>query len=429
MRHIAVIGVGECELLLAFALLDRGFDITVYSDRSPEQLLTGRLSIPAFLFNSSLQLERDLGLNFWEEEAPLADGVGIDLRDASGRSTLAIRGCLLDKAGQATDPRTKFSRWMGELQKRGGQLVVGQVSIVDLERIAASHDLTMIGSGWASNRGGLQDMFERDDARSPHRMTPRHLTALVLASPQGPAGKPLTMPCTLRLTFVAGVGEIVSSPFYAHTVGECRSYLFEAIPNAAMDRFGAARDGNEVLVIARQLIAQFSPEEWQHVQEARLVDPQAWLKTSFAPIVRRPVAQLPSGAATLAIGDTFCLLDPVACQAPNLAAQMADHLARTITARCDAAFDAPWMNAVMQSFWDDSALHAVNLTQTLLTLPGEALMNVLRAASQAPPLADALVGSFQRARDMSPWLDDVGEACQFITSHGVTMPLTKPIKE
>ena len=57
----------------------------------------------------------------------------------------------------------------------------------------------------------------------------------------------------LRFNFIAGVGEYFSLPFYTHTRGECRSFLFEAIPGGPMDRFQDARDGQEMLEIAQAL--------------------------------------------------------------------------------------------------------------------------------------------------------------------------------
>ena len=39
MRKISLIGGGQCGLLLGFALLDKGYSVTLYTDRSAEQVL------------------------------------------------------------------------------------------------------------------------------------------------------------------------------------------------------------------------------------------------------------------------------------------------------------------------------------------------------------------------------------------------------
>ena len=54
MRKISLIGGGQCGLLLGFALLDKGYSVTLYTDRSAEQVLNSRIPSTAFMFDSSL---------------------------------------------------------------------------------------------------------------------------------------------------------------------------------------------------------------------------------------------------------------------------------------------------------------------------------------------------------------------------------------
>lgn len=412
MRKIAIIGGGQCGLLMAFGLLDRGFDVTLYCERSAEQVLAGRITGTAFLFNSTLQMERKLGLNFWEDEVPLGEGIAIDFRDPDGKSLLAVKGRLLDKAGQALDQRTKFARWMSEFEKRGGTLVVQSVSVDELDLIAGQHALTIVAAG----RGTLQNLFERDDEKSVHRSPARHIAALLLRGPKmlGDRPWPGTPFRPVRLNFVSGVGEFFSLPFYSHTVGECRSFLFEARPGSAMDRFNEARDGAEMLALARQVVAQFALDDLPQLEQAELTDPNAWLKTAFTPVVRIPVSRLPSGRAVLAAGDTACLNDPIAGQGANNASRMADFLVRRIAAHGEADFDEGWMHDAMRTFWDESARYATAFTNSMLEPPRAPALEVLHAASRSQPVADALMACFDNPRSFWPWIADIGEARSFV---------------
>lgn len=417
MRKISLIGGGQAGLLLGFALLDKGYAVTLYTDRSPEQVLNSRIPSTAFLFNSSLQFERELGLNFWEDVTPYGEGMHVDFRGPDGRIGLTVQGRLGELKGQALDQRTKFSRWMREFSQRGGKLVIQSVSVADLERIAADSDLTMVAAG----KGPINAFFERDEVRSAHSTPPRHLAALLLTGPQLMGDRPWArVPFRpLRFNFVAGVGEFFSLPFYTHTRGECRSFLFEAIPGGPMDRFQAARDGHELLEIARAVVADFAPDDLHHLDGAELTDEDAWLKGSFLPTVRKPVGRLPGGGLVMAIGDTAVLNDPIAGQGANNAVRMVRYLAERIQAQGQRAFDADWMQDVFETFWNESAVFTTGFTNALLLPPGEPVMEVLGAASVHPPVADAFMRCFDNPRNYFPWITDVALARAFVAERTV----------
>ncbi|HKT68900.1 MAG TPA: NAD(P)-binding domain-containing protein, partial [Terriglobales bacterium] len=65
MRKIAIIGGGQSGLQLALGLLKNKYEVTVVSNRPPEQILKGRVTSSQFMFHDSLQNERDLEINFW----------------------------------------------------------------------------------------------------------------------------------------------------------------------------------------------------------------------------------------------------------------------------------------------------------------------------------------------------------------------------
>jgi cation diffusion facilitator CzcD-associated flavoprotein CzcO len=70
MRKVAIVGGGQSGLQLALGLLQNPYEVIVVSNRTPEQILSGRVSSSQFMFHDSLQNERDLGINFWSVNVP-----------------------------------------------------------------------------------------------------------------------------------------------------------------------------------------------------------------------------------------------------------------------------------------------------------------------------------------------------------------------
>ena len=79
MRKVAILGGGQSGLQLALGLLQNQYEVTVISNRMPEQILSGRVSSSQFMFHDSLQNERNLGINFWESECPVTEGIAFTI--------------------------------------------------------------------------------------------------------------------------------------------------------------------------------------------------------------------------------------------------------------------------------------------------------------------------------------------------------------
>ena len=122
MRKIAIVGAGQSGLQLALGLQQKGYDITVVSSRTPEQIFKGRVSSSQFMFHDSLQCERDLGLNFWEKKCPITEGISFSVPAPDGSKALFWEA-RLDHYGQSVDQRVKFAGWLEEFARRGGKVV------------------------------------------------------------------------------------------------------------------------------------------------------------------------------------------------------------------------------------------------------------------------------------------------------------------
>jgi 2-polyprenyl-6-methoxyphenol hydroxylase-like FAD-dependent oxidoreductase len=68
VSRVAIVGAGQSGLQLALGLLGAGHEVTVVSDRTAEEVATGRVMSSQCMFETALQTERALGLDFWSED-------------------------------------------------------------------------------------------------------------------------------------------------------------------------------------------------------------------------------------------------------------------------------------------------------------------------------------------------------------------------
>src|SRR5262250_1138619 len=106
MRKIAIVGGGQSGLQLALGLQQKGYDLTVVSNRTANQIRNGRVSSSQFMFHDSLQNERELGINFWEKRCPPTAGVAFSVPAPDGNRALFWEA-QLDHYGQSVDQRVK----------------------------------------------------------------------------------------------------------------------------------------------------------------------------------------------------------------------------------------------------------------------------------------------------------------------------------
>ena len=157
------------------ALLDAGYQVTLYSDRTAAQWLNeSRPTGTAARFHISLEFERELGLNHWEKEAP--KGEGVHLTFCPARTT----GCSRWPAGSKTISSPSICglqshRWMNDFAAKGGKIEIENVTVARLDEIAAAHELTIVAAG----RADLCNLFERDAARSVYDKPQRNLTMII----------------------------------------------------------------------------------------------------------------------------------------------------------------------------------------------------------------------------------------------------------
>ena len=88
------------------------------------------------------------------------DGLGITIAGPDGRQG-GPWVYTLDKPGQAVDQRVKYPGWMKKFTECGGELVIHEAGIADLENYARGGDLVILAGG----KGDIVKLFERDAER------------------------------------------------------------------------------------------------------------------------------------------------------------------------------------------------------------------------------------------------------------------------
>ncbi|NUU22169.1 MAG: FAD-binding oxidoreductase, partial [Streptomycetaceae bacterium] len=204
MRKILIVGAGQSGLQLALGLQDRGYQVTVISDRTAEELRAGHVMSTQCMFDTALGHERDLGLNLWDAETPRVRGVGVSVAARDGGRAVDWVG-RLDASAQSVDQRIKMAAWLEIFAERGGHVVVHPVTVSDLEWYGQRYDLVLLAAG----KGPLAAMFARDRARSPYD---RPMRSLAVAYVHGLGPRPEHDFAAVRCNLVPGVGELFVMP-------------------------------------------------------------------------------------------------------------------------------------------------------------------------------------------------------------------------
>jgi len=394
MSRILIVGAGQAGLQLAIGLLQSGHEVTVVSNRTPQDIHDGQVSSSQCMFGAALAHERELGINHWDAVCPPVEGISLSVPAPDGSGAKAIDwAARLRDAAQSVDQRLKMPIWMEDLESAGGRLVIEDAGIEDLERHAAENDLVVVAAG----KGVITRLFERTPERSPYD-TP--MRALALTYVTGMTPRPEYS--AVNFNIVPTVGEYFVFPALT-TGGECEIMVFEGIPGGPMDCLGDVSSPAEHLAKSRWIHETFMPWEAERCREIELTDDRGILAGRFAPTVRNPVGVLPSGASVLGLADTVMLNDPITGQGSNNASKMAAAYLEAIRARGDGPFDRAFMAQTFEDFWTSYGQYVTGWTNALLSPPPPHVLELLGAGNAHAEVADRFVNGFDDPRDYYDW--------------------------
>jgi 2-polyprenyl-6-methoxyphenol hydroxylase-like FAD-dependent oxidoreductase len=407
-RKIAIVGAGQAGMVLAFGLLNEGYEVTVFERRPADEIERGPIFSTAMVFDRQLDVERKLGLQEWEGKAPVCNGMHATLRLPSNEIVLQIQGGL-DETCQGVDARLKASTWLRLFERQGGRVVHQAIGRLQLEEMADAFDLVVVSSG----KGGVGDVFERDAERSLFEAPPRRLGAVILKGVHEWEEIPYT---ALKFQYFIAIGEFFAIPFYSHS-GPCRAVVFEAPPGSPMDIWGEVDNADAALATALRLLRDFSPQDWPNYCNAKLVDERSWLRGAITPTVRKAVGRLRSGKAVMAMGDMAVLNDPISGTGANDAVRQADRMTRAILERGDLPFTEDWMREVFDGYYHERGRHTMDFTRQMTGPMTEPFWKVLQGAAQSPGVAHTFTNMFNDIKESMGWMTDMNAAEAVCAAH------------
>lgn len=394
MRKILVVGAGQSGLQLALGLQAHGYEVTLMSNRTADEIRSGRVLSTQCMFHTALQHERDLQLNFWETQAPNIEGLGVSVAGPESQRVIDWVG-RLDGYAQSVDQRLKMAGWMEMFAQRGGQLVIHGAAVSDLDYFSRTYDLVLVSAG----KGELVSMFGRDASRSPFT-EPQRALAVAYVHGLGPRPEHPEFDA-VRCNLVPGVGELFVMP--ALTLSGRADILFwEGVPGGPLDVFNGVKDPGEHLSLTLKLMERFTPWEYARATKVELTDANATLSGRYAPTVRNPVGRLPGGGLVLGVADVVVTNDPVTGQGANSAAKCAASYLASILEHGDKEFDEAWMRQTFDRYWD-TAQHVTKWTNAMLGVPPEHVLKLIGAGSALQPVADRFANGFNNPADFEDY--------------------------
>lgn len=402
MRKIGIVGAGQSGLQLAIGLRREGYETVLLSAQAPAEIRTGRVTSSQCMFGTALQYERDVGITEWDGVCPPIEGIEFTI--ASPQGAAAVRwSARLHRPAMSVDQRVKMPRLMEELRRMGGEIRICQAGLAELEELAGECDLVIVAAG----KGVIANIFERDSVRSQFD---RPMRALALTYVKGL--KPRPEHSAVCFNLVPGVGEYFVFPALT-TSGPCEIMVFEGVPGGPMDCWREVTSPEQHLETSLGILKQFMPWEFARAGAVSLTDANGVLSGRFPPTVRHPVAKLPSGRFVLGMADVVCLNDPITGQGSNNASKCADTYRHRIIERGWGAFDAEWMQATFDSYWE-YARFVTGWTNAMLLPPPPHVLELLVAAAGRKDIAEWFVNGFDDPRDFFPRLSDPAAAGEFI---------------
>lgn len=402
MRKIGIVGAGQAGLQLAIGLRRDGYETVLLSAQTPAEIRAGRVTSSQCMFGTALQYEHDVGITEWDGVCPPIEGIEFTI--ASPQATPATRwSARLRKPAMSVDQRIKMPQLMEELRRSGGEIRICQAGLAELDTLAAECELVIVAAG----KGAIANIFERDSVRSQFD---RPMRALALTYVKGLEPRPEHSAVCFNL--IPGVGEYFVFPALT-TTGPCEIMVFEGVPGGPMDCWREVTSAAQHLETSLRILEQFVPWEFARAGAVRLTDTSGVLSGRFPPTVRHPVAKLPSGRFVLGMADVACLNDPVTGQGSNNASKCAEVYRRRILERGTSAFDAEWMQATFEAYWE-YARFVTGWTNAMLLPPPPHVLELLLAAAGRKDIAEWFVNAFDDPRDFFPRLSDPAAAAEFI---------------
>jgi NAD(P)-dependent dehydrogenase (short-subunit alcohol dehydrogenase family) len=411
MRKILIVGAGQSGLQLALSLVAEGYQVTIMSARTADEIRGGWPTSTQGMFHQALETERAYGLNLWDAQRPAFEGFRVTLSAPPGELAMAFNAHL-DHPGDSVDQRLKMAAWLELAEERGATVLYQGVTTADLDALTAlgRYDLTVVAAG----KGDLVAAFDRDPERSPYDAPQR---GLAVAYVRGLEPDPAYPQPHVGFNAVPGLGELFVIPCLTLS-GPCDILFWEAVPGGPLDLWPAGAtsrmDPQRHLSLTLDLVSKYTPWVYARCANVELTDARATLAGRYTPTVRRPVAHLPSGGYALGMADVVVANDPITGQGSNTAAKCAAAYLSAILAHGDRPFDAAWMQNTFDAFWTTTGRAVTAWTNAMLQPLPPHVQQLLGAAAGNPAVASRFANGFSDPTDFDDWFMTPDAAARYL---------------
>lgn len=305
-KKIAVIGAGFAGLHLALLLQQHEVEVTLYTDRTSEQVWNGQLLNTVARFHHNIEREHALGIDYWDETAR---NIHASLMYIGGEHPLSFVARLSNPAS-FLDTRIYMAVLLDEFAQRGGEVVISKIVPEDVQALSEQYSLVVVAGG-----KNMPDMFPRAAEHSPYSQPQRILCAGYYRGIRPAEGYDFSF------IVAPGHGEFFQARMHTFS-GDVQGLLVEGIPGQGFSPLANIRykDNPEVFnQTVLEILRQFAPTVYERidVNEFGVTRPEDVLQGAITPTVRRAYTRLPNGKHIIAVGDAFVLNDPIVGQGAN----------------------------------------------------------------------------------------------------------------
>ncbi|MGV9541490.1 styrene monooxygenase/indole monooxygenase family protein [Nocardia beijingensis] len=408
MPDIGIIGAGIGGLQLGLQLRGHDIPVTIYTDKTANQIAGGRLLNSVAHHGPTLERERALGVHFWPVEKY---GYSCHHHYIGGEQPLSFRGDFTDWSS-AIDYRLYLPKLMEAFQERGGDLQIRMLQADDIEPIAARHDLVVVAAG----RGAFASIFPRRADLSPYD-TPQRILCVGLYR-----GIAESAPKGVTISTSPGHGDLLEIPMYTAD-GFRTALLFENIPGGDLEILSKINYDDDPAAFERTVLEKLAAH---HPQTFERVDPTRFglnrstdlLQGALVPTVREDYAKLPGGKFALAIGDVHTVVDPLVGQGANSASHSAWITGEAVLE--DLGFDEMFCRRVAARR-ADVVYGAAQWTNLMLAPPAPHLLRLFAAMSENQAIADEFTHNFDHPDRQWQILATPERTDAFLARHGVRL--------
>ncbi|QZY51669.1 styrene monooxygenase/indole monooxygenase family protein [Leucobacter tenebrionis] len=335
MTSIGIVGAGVAGLHLGLHLRQQDLDVTIYTNRTAEQVADGRIMNSVAHMSATIDIEHELGIGEWPgTDAEYSyhyhyNGWGDDRR---------FKG-VFEKPARIIDYRIYLPRLMAEFEARGGRLEIRDLSVAEIEALTEQHDLVVVSTG----KGEIGALFPRREGKSPYTSPQRKLA---VGFWKGVAERD---PRGVEISVAPPAGELLVLPMWSFS-GKVNALLFESVPGGPQEVLTDRRyeeDPEAYRALTLEMLKEFHPTVYERIDESAFElqnGAKDILQGAVTPVLREDYVLLPNGRYLLALGDVHMTVDPVQAQGANSATYSAKVVADVI--REDHVFDERFMRKV-----------------------------------------------------------------------------------